>query len=355
MLGLDILTFLKNRPLMQVKKFIFGILFLTGLISNQAVADELEDISKLIEQRQITVALTRVNALLAKNPQNPQAQFTKGVILVEAGKRDEAIKTFNNLTVKYPNLPEPYNNLAVLYAESGQYDKARIALDTAIKKQPNYAAAHENLGDLYAHMASESYDKALQHDTSNGRTQSKLSIIKVLFEGGNQSTSGAIASESNKSMQADVVSNTAATAANNKKEPVSQASTVDLVKPKAPESIKVIEFVNRWSKAWASKDVEKYLASYTDTFKPPSGEGRKDWENSRRERIKRASNITSEVINQKVSFESNNKATINFNQIYRTDGKPMYRADGEPVISNKTLGLKRINGNWLIDQESTTN
>ena len=50
----------------------------------------------------------------AANTKDVQALFTKGVMLAESQKREEAIKVFTEITEKYPNLPEPYNNLAVL-------------------------------------------------------------------------------------------------------------------------------------------------------------------------------------------------------------------------------------------------
>lgn len=117
------------------------------------------------------------------SPRDAQALFTKGVMLAESQKREEAIKVFIEIIEKYPNLPEPYNNLAVLYADLGQYEKAKNALERAIKTHPSYATAHENLGDIYAKMASESYDKALQLDTNNARAENKLAIIKELFSG----------------------------------------------------------------------------------------------------------------------------------------------------------------------------
>ena len=51
----------------------------------------------------------------------------------------------------------------------------------AIRTHPSYSIAHENLGDVYAKLASQAYDKALQLDSSNATTQTKLSMIKELI------------------------------------------------------------------------------------------------------------------------------------------------------------------------------
>jgi Flp pilus assembly protein TadD len=171
-----------------LKKYVVPLLLAVMLSATHAAADELKDISKMVEQGQQEAALKRINTYLEANPKDAQGMFMKGIIQAESGKRSEAIATFNELTKKYPNLPEPYNNLAVLHAEAGQYDLAKKALETAIKIHPSYATAHENLGDIYARMASEAYDKALKLDNGNSRAESKLALIKDLF-GPNKPTS----------------------------------------------------------------------------------------------------------------------------------------------------------------------
>ena len=97
----------------SLSKLVISLLVALSLVASHAIADELKDISQLSDQGQQAAALERVNAYLVANPKDPQAMFMKGIILVESGKRDDAIKTFIDLTDKYPNLPEPYNNLAV--------------------------------------------------------------------------------------------------------------------------------------------------------------------------------------------------------------------------------------------------
>lgn len=318
------------------------ILLTLAVTTSNAYADELKDIAQLSEQGQQAAALERVNTYLAANPKDPQAMFIKGIILVESGKRDDAIKAFNDLTAKYPNLPEPYNNLAVLYADAGEYEKAKKALETAIKTHPSYATAHENLGDIYARMASEAYDKALQLDNGNARTQSKLSLIKDLF-----GTSNKIAAKTDpaKSTKAGTLP---IRAAEKKAEP---AKTAELEKPAASSAVSeeknISDTVNNWAKAWASQDVEKYLASYADTFKTPKGESRKAWEKMRRERISKPSSISVELANEQITMVDSNNAKIRFKQTYKANGKP--------IRTDKTLVLKKVTNAWLIEQEIASN
>lgn len=320
-----------------LKKLLAPILLLGALTAVGAAADELKDISQLAEQGQQAQALERINAYLAANPKDAQGMFMKGIILAESGKRDEAIKAFNDLTQKYPSLPEPYNNLAVLYAEGGQYDQAKKALETAIKTHPSYAIAHENLGDIYARMASEAYDKALQLDNGNSRAQGKLALIKDLFGTGNKTVVAAKADPAK-----PIKASTQPIRPADKKPETAKTDAAP-----ASDEAAVTDAVNNWAKAWSSQNVDKYLGSYADSFKPAKGQSRKAWEQTRRERISRPKNITVELNNVNVAMTSPDSAKVNFKQ--------SYRADGKPIRTDKTLIMKKVNGAWLIDEEFASN
>ncbi len=308
----------------------------------------LKEINLLSEQGNQTAALEKVNTYLNANPKDAEALFMKGVILVELGKRDEAIKAFIDLTEKYPNLPEPYNNLAVLYADQGQYDKARKALETAIKTHPSYATAHENLGDIYARLASEAYDKAFKLDTSNARAQGKLSMITDLF-GGKVGAAKATAAAKEPAKPVEMAKSASATkVADNKK---SDVAKVDAVKPEPAKSADtntneetaVLDAVTAWAKAWSDQNVDQYLASYAEGFKTPKGESRKAWESMRRDRVSRPKSIAVEVNDPNVTMEGADKAKVQFSQ--------RYIANGKPQGTRKTLAMVKVNGNWLIEQE----
>ena len=320
----------------SLSKLVIQFLLAFSFATSYAFADELKDISQLSDQGQQAAALERVNAYLAANPKDPQALFMKGIILVESGKRDDAIKAFTDLTDKYPNLPEPYNNLAVLYADAGQYDKAKKALETAIKTHPSYATAHENLGDIYARMASEAYDKALQLDTGNTRAQSKLSLIKDLFGTGNKTTIAAKepTKVANQIRPADV-----------KKPEVTPEKTTADVTMNSNEAITAA--VNSWAQAWSSQNVNKYFASYGAGFKPAKGESRKAWEQQRKERITKPSSINVELSNINITSVDSDNAKVRFKQ--------SYRADGKPISTTKTLVMKKDGDNWFIEQEIANN
>src|SRR5258706_4158450 len=149
-------------------------------LSNVALADDIQDASKLLKSGQHQQALERVNKILAAKPKDAQARFLKGLIYAEQGNTKDATDVFLALTKDFPDLPEPYNNLAVIYASQGQYDKARGALGQSIRTHPSYATAYENLGDVYAKLASQAYDKALQIDSANPVAKNKLALVREL-------------------------------------------------------------------------------------------------------------------------------------------------------------------------------
>lgn len=322
-----------NNLIASLKRSFTRLMLVTlaSVTFNVAHADELTEISKLADQGQTAVALDRLNTYIAANPKNAQGLFLKGVLLAEQGRREEAIRVFNEVTEKFPKLPEPYNNLAVLYADQGQYDKARAALETAIKTHPSYATAHENLGDIYARMASEAYGKALQLDTSNARAQGKLLLIKDLFGTGNKTT---IAAKDPAKTSADTAP--ATVAANDAKKTSAPANSQEAINAA----------VNKWAQAWSDKNLDAYFASYGASFKPAKGLNRKEWEEQRRERIKKPSKISVELSNIRIESDDSS-AKVKFKQLYRADAKP--------IRTSKTLLMKRDGDNWYIIEEIASN
>ena len=290
-----------------------------------ALADDLDDASKLLKAGQRDQALERVNRVLAQKSGDPKARFLKGIILTEQGNTKEAIEIFTKLTQDYPNLPEPYNNLAVIYAGQGQYDKARAALEQSIRTHPSYATAYENLGDVYAKLASQAYDKALQLDKSNAGAQNKLSLVRELV--GGPTTVAAAPKETAKPPV--VVAEKPA------KKPA----------PSADGQPEVLKAVNSWAQAWSKKDVDGYLAAYAKDFKTPGGESRADWEKTRRSRIEAPKSIAVGVEQAKVTMAGGDQASVTFRQSYRSDKLKS--------SSRKTLLMTRADGRWLIREEKS--
>lgn len=342
------------------------VLFLAGSLSvTLAHADEYSDVNRLVRAGQLAEAMTKADQYLAAKPRDPQMRFLKGVIQSESGKPTDAISTFTQITQDYPELPEPYNNLAVLYAGQNQFDKARAALEMAIRTNPSYATAHENLGDVYAKLASQAYSKALQLDGGNAGVQPKLALIRTLFSPETRGQKPAVGAPPVAAVSAaSAIKPPVVVAA---KPPVPAAApavaptpvpaltpapavAVVAVKPAGPATVAstaekdVENAVHGWSNAWASKDMNGYLASYGKEFDPSGNQTRKAWEEERRSRILGKSRISVKLNNLSVSV-SGNTATAKFKQDYS--------ADSLNVSSRKTLNLAKTGDRWVIVKEST--
>jgi tetratricopeptide (TPR) repeat protein len=264
-------------------------------------------------------------------------------------------RVFTRLTEDYPELPEPYNNLAVIYAQQKQFDKARQALEMAIRTHPSYATAHENLGDIYARLASQSYDKALQIDSSNSSAQKKLALISDLM-----STSGrpgktskpigeARPAEPVKAAEAPKPA-AAAPAATPPAPATTPAPAAAPSKPGPTPAVdataEVTRTIDSWAAAWSRKDVKAYLAAYARDFKTPAGESRAQWDAEREKRINKPGAIQVSVESLRVTVDGDT-ATAKFRQHYKSATLK--------TSSNKILQLGKRDGKWLILQERVGN
>jgi len=130
--------------------------------------------------------------------------------------------------------------------------------------------------------------------------------------------------------------------------PVTAEKPVEADKPasKDDDSKTISNVVTRWAKAWSSKDVDGYLASYANSFQPPKGQSRREWEQSRRERINKPVNIHVDISNLRVIMSDSSHAKASFKQ--------SYRAGSLAQRTSKTLVMVKSNGKWLIEQEETS-
>jgi tetratricopeptide (TPR) repeat protein len=308
-------------------------------------AEDLKDASKLYQQNRFDAALTKVNGVLAQTPKDAQGRFLKGLIFTEQKKVTEAIQMFTGLTEDFPELPEPYNNLAVLYAAQGNYDKAKAALELAIHTHPTYGTAYENLGDIYAQLARRSYDKALQLDKSNATAQSKLAMVKDLF----QQPRPTLASASAKPDAVKVA--IAPTPVPTKPVATASAAPAQTI-PDAPPTAtsaasesaeaQISAAIKGWAQAWSGKDVPGYLSYYSSDFETPDKLARTDWEAQRKVRIESPTSISVNVKISKISIMGN-EATAVFQQKYKSD---KFASD-----NTKTLKLVKSGDRWMIRSE----
>lgn len=350
----------QTPSLARLSAIFVGVILSISVLS--ANAQTLPEVQNLMKQGQMPQALEKVDAYISTKPKDAQGRFMRGLILTELGRSADAIAVFTKLTEDFPELPEPYNNLAVLYAQQKQYDKARTALEMAIRTHPSYSIAHENLGDVYAKLASQAYDKALQLDSSNTATQTKLSMIKDLISTTKPVKPGVAtppAAEPAKPVAAEPAAAVTPAAASKPAEkvvepqPVAKAPDVKAAEvTKAPvekqqEAVSSGEADVRkallgWASAWSRKDVKGYLSYYANDFQTPKGASRKSWEAERASRIDKPGKIQVSVDDVKVSI-TDDKATVRFRQNYVSSSLKS--------STGKTLVFVKSGNKWLIQQE----
>lgn len=353
----------------SVHKFVLQALvgFLICLPSFAQII-EYADVARLARAKQYPEALTKADQYLAGKPRDPQMRFLKGVVQSEMGKISEATTTFTRLTEDFPELPEPYNNLAVIYATTGQFDKARSALEMALRTNPSYSAAHENLGDIYAKLASQSYAKALQLDTSNTAAPTKLTLLRELFTASAGTKPVPVPAASVPTAPAAPAPTAPAPAAQMPAQTPAANPVVAPLQPKLPNAIlssptgssqpnlapsgvtsalstrEIESAVKAWAKAWSDRDMKAYLASYTKDYSPNAKQTNATWGEERKLRIMGKSQINVRLSNLSVVMGSNGtSATVKFKQDYK--------ADSLATNSRKTLEMVKSGDRWVITKE----
>lgn len=305
-----------------------------------AAATPVEEAQSLMNQGQYDEALRSLDSYLSRSPQDAQARFTRGLILVKLNRTQEAIKAFSDLTRDYPQLPEPYNNLAVLYAQSGEYEKARDALEAALASHPNYATAHENLGDIYAALAGAAYQRALVLERENPGIRAKLALINQINGPGMTGASAAAAAGPARPARTSPVLSAPPGAA-----PPASSAAAAQASDGAGDNIgkAAIAAVYAWAKAWSEQDADSYVAAYDDNYHPP-GMSHHGWVASRRARVTAAKSIRVEIQNPQAKVLGPSKVAVSFHEIYK--------ASNHSDESDKVLELSQSGGAWKIVREA---
>jgi len=328
-----------------VLSLIRGCLLCLFLLPSTSSFASLQEAQRLLDAGQYAQAIQAVEKVLQQKKSNPEARFIKGLILVQQGKDQRAIRVFTQLTKDYPRLPEPYNNLAVIYATQGNYDKAREALKAALQTHPSYTTAYVNLGDIYAKLASEAYRQALELDKTDSRKVSvKLSLIDKLLP--------------TQFAARDIDTKPIAVAPKTSKEPTPTAA-VPATKPTTAQTAStppkdksvgkpantqaVNAMLKDWAGAWSDQDVKKYLSFYDGKFKPYKGSA-SVWRQQRQQRLKKPAYIKVSLQDIDIRQLSDTKAKVFVQQTYESNSFK--------DSTQKLFRLVKKGQNWKIFRES---
>ena len=98
-----------------------------------------------------------------------------------------------------------------------------------------------------------------------------------------------------------------------------------------------------WARAWSRRDMNAYFAAYAGDFKGKA-KSHAAWRAERRERITGKKRIDVSVSGLSVQVRGRT-AEVRFTQAYESDALR--------VVGQKSLTFEKIDGKWLIQQEST--
>lgn len=98
--------------------------------------------------------------------------------------------------------------------------------------------------------------------------------------------------------------------------------------------------LQRWSEAWASQEVRRYLAQYSENFVPADGSPPSAWRDQRVQRISSPEFIEIQISNPRLREISADRVAIEFTQGYRSD-----RFQDQ---TRKRLELALEQGRWRI-------
>ncbi|MDH5600676.1 MAG: tetratricopeptide repeat protein [Gammaproteobacteria bacterium] len=285
--------------------------------------------------------------------------FTRAQQLGAEGKFDEAISIYQGLIKSHPLLPEAYNNLAALYLKQKNTRQARFVLEQGLHAHKGYGVLYESLTAINVAMARQAYSKALQIDVKPADISiATLSLEEESLKGKNQpiviskeraSDKKPVEVEPAKSNQArenekekEVIA--AITSGAIKREAVtSPLKPVVVTSAKSVESPETV--LQAWSTAWSAQAVDVYLSFYHEHYKPVNGMARKNWEQSRRFRLKKPRWIQVSLSDFNVVKNTGKQAVISFKQVYRSNSFH--------DVSDKQMVLIYTDDGWRIYREKS--
>jgi Tfp pilus assembly protein PilF len=140
--------------------------------------------------RRLDLALYALQAILdgfgdenpARDKDNADAHFLRGLILKEEGRRTAAMSEFKAAIAGRTDLVAARVELASYYLEAGNSVEAQPLLEGALRFDSNNAIAHLNLGDCYrlagrVAEAKAQFDWVLSHDTSLAQVHYDLGLL----------------------------------------------------------------------------------------------------------------------------------------------------------------------------------
>jgi tetratricopeptide (TPR) repeat protein len=307
----------------------------------------------------IIASLSQVVLAEGNNTSEISQLFKQADSLAEQGQLNQAIDIYEALIKQHPQLPEAYNNLAALYLKQNKSKQAKSVLEQGLHAHKGYGALYESLTAINVAMARDAYSKALQidlkpsevaietlalNDEPPRQSKNTIDIAKAEPAENNQPQSNkeapvAVVVSEPEQPAPPVVSSEI------KPAPVINVSPQVTVTKETVINDPVETVIQAWAAAWSAQAVDIYLSFYHDQFRDANGMSRKNWEQSRRIRVKRPEWIKVTISDYKVERSDSKQAVVTFKQHYESNGY----AD----VGTKRMVLLYTNSGWQIFQETS--
>lgn len=126
-----------------------------------------------------------------------------------------------------------------------------------------------------------------------------------------------------------------------------EAPVVQAPAPAADPQAEARPVIEHWRQAWSARDIDQYLASYSDNFVPADGGSRAAWAEARRKNFASRDSIAVSVRGLTAEADGEDVIKVYFRQDYASGS---YRETGQW----KTLVLQREDAGWRIVAETQT-
>lgn len=122
-------------------------------------------------------AITALNAILDRDPQDAQAHHKRGIAYAHIGKYPEALTDLNRAIALNDAGAEVYNQRGIVHYKLGRYPQAMADFNRAIDQQPELAEPYNNRGVLYKTLGN--YQQALR-DLRQAEQRGLISAPKAI-------------------------------------------------------------------------------------------------------------------------------------------------------------------------------
>src|SRR5437016_3139904 len=135
-------------------------------------------------KRDFGAALELYETLLREAPDSPKLWNERGVVLHQAGKRDDALASYRRAVEIDPRYALAWNNLGVLQAHQSDAESAMDAFRAALRLQAALGAARLNLALLLYqlrrfHLSLEAYRHVLATEPSSAAAWNGIGLVLV--------------------------------------------------------------------------------------------------------------------------------------------------------------------------------